>query len=190
MPDSGTSLERGATNFRESKRPYKLGEEWSFMSIMLHNQTQEPVVLRDVAAIGEGVGDTVEIVETLIAPLPGTRRSHPPFSKSPDLAVAGVWKTLPPVYFEKGRCHVQKLVDVEGFVLDPDVEARVLFHIRAASPGKFDIDGADVTYSVNDDLVRQEIPTGLVGTISEDAGPMKVNPQVEAPCLNETKVLP
>lgn len=187
----GSALAEGGSLYRERDAPYRVGDEWNFMSIFLHNVSSEPVELVEVKPLGRGVGATVVILDAKVGPLAGTNSERPPFGETLDVGASGIWKTMPPVFFDEGgRCHRQRLEDVAGFVLRPDAEARIMLHMRAEQPGSFDLDGATIVYRQDDELVEQTMLSGMVGKVAVNGESLPIDQDWEKPCLNRTTVLP
>lgn len=138
--------------------------EWILMSAFLWNRSAEPIRLSRVTLAGSFVG-SVEVVRTQVAVLPGTHHGRSPQRNSPDVVPGGLYETYPPAFKERGRCDVQELRPVPGYVLDPDEEARILVWLRAVAPGRFRVDGHLVAYEQGGRELQQFLGVGVRGTV-------------------------
>ncbi len=156
--------------------------EWILMSAFLWNRSPEPIRLSEVTLAGSYIR-SVEVVRTQIAVIPGTHHRRAPHENSPDVVPGGLYETYPPAYEEEGaRCHVQEVSPVRGYVLGPDEEARVLVWLRAASPGRFRIDGHLVRYEQSGQRFQQFIGVGVRGTVRRDGSRDVLEDPLEEAC--------
>jgi hypothetical protein len=105
-----------------------VGEEWATMNATLHNTSSSLLTLRRISVTGLGVGSVIKFILMRVGPLV-------PVSDPSTNISGGVFRTYPPAEELQGRCHVQRLVPVDGYVLQPDAVARVLLLTQAVSPG-------------------------------------------------------
>ena len=152
---------------------------------MLTNTSDTPITIVGVRATGpSGVGTVVHVLGAEMAPLPLSDEGY-------DFMPGGVFKTYPPsaVLLGRPRCNVQTLAPVDGYVLDPGREARVLLRIRAGSPGRFYISTHVVTYRVGARTFEQSLLIGLKGRVVTGARPLRLE-SFEKPCASDVEVLP
>jgi hypothetical protein len=145
------------------------GYQVVLMAAFLWNASSAPIRLSEVSLTGTYSG-SMTVVRTEVARLPGTHARHPPYDRTLGVVPGGVYLTYPPAMKEPGEpCHVQELHPVRGYELGPDQEARVLVWLRAASPGRFRIDGHLVVYEQGGRRYQQLLRTGLRGRVEEGA---------------------
>jgi hypothetical protein len=181
----GTALQATVGRNRHVIGKTRPGFEWIQMSAFLWNRSAEPIELTRVTLMGT-FADSVEVVRTEIARIPGTRLRSPPYDKMLGVVPGGLYRTYPPAWKERGeRCHVQELHPVSGYVLGRDELARVLVWLRATSPGRFRVDGHLVAYEQGGQEFQQFLGIGIQGRVTVDAPKLAFDEDpLETACAN------
>lgn len=164
--------------------PVQPGERWALMSALMRNVSDTPLHLLGVSLDGDGLGSVVHVSRFEIGPID-------PSPTARDTTSGGVFKTYPPAILAPGEseCRIQSLVPVEGFLLRPDGEARILVLMEATEPGAFQITAHVVEYRQGDQTLVQELPIGMSGEVALDGKPMKPA-SAERACEGHTRFLP
>lgn len=149
-------------------REFRPGEEWILMLTFLRNTSDGSITLREIEPITPAGHETVDVIRLEIAPLPGTTPDSTDDDVNRNWTGAGLFKTYPPAdQYERGApCQVQALEPVDGFVLSPDGEARVMVWLRAVAEGSFSIDGHRVVYEKAGSLYTQDLVSGQRGRVA------------------------
>jgi hypothetical protein len=164
-------------------RGVPVGEEWATMNATLHNTSPSPLTLRRVSVTGPGVGSVIKFILMRVGPLV-------PVTDPSTYTSGGVFRTYPPAQERQGKCSVQKLVPVDGYVLQPDAAARVLLLTQAASPGSFMFRGVTVEYEQSGQTMTELVDFGQRGSVVNEG---RVKPRLTAGdlrCATPHGVLP
>lgn len=159
FPGEGAALEQASRAEVADRRAFPPGQAWVLMVASIHNIAEVPLTIADVELEGTGIGSTVSVERIMIAPLSDPRHMTP----------GGTWFSLPPTTVIRGECRTQRVVRMEGFELGPDEEARIVVVLRAARPGPFLITDHVVTYLIDGEPLRQDVPIGMRGNVREGA---------------------
>lgn len=191
-PD-GKALKRNVVGVWDWEQPLAPGEEWVLMSAFMYNIGDDPLTLEKIEPVGsEGLGAVVEVTSIEVGPLPGLHGDSSG-EKADDATPGGLFKTYPPtVAFaqEKMVCETQEIVPVEGFLLEPEEEARVLMRFRALADGVFDLSGVQVFYELDGRVFNQTLSIGMKGIVSAKRGQPLPIPPDEKSCATESQILP
>ncbi|MDT5232232.1 MAG: hypothetical protein QOI39_2732 [Mycobacterium sp.] len=182
----GNALEKPYGTQTKDSVPFRVGQEWDHTLLAIVNHSSVPITLiRVVPSQASGVGSIVHLISFQDSPLgsqgPSLMRTTVP---------EAVYHTLPPVFFQNGVCHVQRLTQLEGTTLAPRTETRVLTLMQALEPGSFSYQGYDVYYRENGRSYQQYLPIGYAATVSATAPPSPLQTWEAPACLSKTKVLP
>ena len=180
---AGTALAEG--NKQYYTQPIRTGQQFGLMVGFLRNVAGDPITVRAVAFGGAvGITRVLQVTDTYIAPLPRKPGAT-------DFTPGGLWRTFPPAMRLPGqsRCNVQRLEPVDGFVLEPDAEARVLILFDPVRPGRFRFDSHVITYELDGQTFRQALTVGMRGTVSDSNPGVSLSDSQRA-CLHHTTLLP
>jgi hypothetical protein len=153
------------------------------MNATLHNTSSSPLTLRRISVTGLGVGSVIKIILMKIGPVA-------PATDPAAYTTGGVFRMYPPAQERQGKCYVQKLVAVDGYVLQPDAVTRVLLLTQAVSPGPFLFRGVTVEYDQSGKRVTELVDFGQRGSVVTGG---KVKPRLTAGdlrCATPNGILP
>ncbi len=181
-PDTGTALAPPIAALA-GFGPIPPGQQVESLEVELQNASNAPITILGVRIQGQGVGTVARVVRMEAAPIPegdnGTRYWVP----------NAEWVTYPPVDQLDGVCHVQRLLPLRGYVLDPGERIRVAMLLEAEQPGIFQFPSVTASYRTLDGDFQQVLPIGLRFGVSAGATRRAMAPG-EKPCLSRTSVLP
>jgi hypothetical protein len=141
----------------------RVGQQFSYDEIFLQNESDVPITLKSVELLPDArLGGRIDTITTVVAPLHTNRDTTP----------GGIWLSFPPTVqvFHSGPCVTQHIEPLDGYVLRPGGQARVIVVMKVAMSGSYRARGNRVTYVEGGDLRIQFLPNEFKGTIT-DEGP-------------------
>jgi hypothetical protein len=98
----------------------------------------------------------------------------------------------PPVLnYGNGKCGVQRLARVNGYVLHRGVANAVStwMVLLGIHPGRYKVSGVMITYLQDGRRVQQMFPHGFFGRVKADAPALRATEDGSKPCLHLTHLL-
>lgn len=153
------------------------GTEIGINFAIIYNKESAPITILTVKLVGTGLGSIVRPVQTNITI---GRGSLPRSAYIED----------PPVeYFGNGKCGVQSLRRVSGYVLRPHTAVTVWTVLLGLRPGKFHITGNVVSYKQADFRFQQTVHHGYHGRVKAHAPLLRATQDGSRQCLHLTRLL-
>jgi hypothetical protein len=156
----------------------RVGTEIGIDFAFVQNISSRPITLLDVTLTGAGNGTVIRPAEMKIAV---SNRS----------AVARTaYVEDPPVFHDgNGRCDVQDLRPVHGYVLRPRSFVTIWTVLLASRPGRYHITGNMITYTQAGTRYQQTIQHGYHGLVTHHAPLLRATQDGSRPCLHLTRLL-
>ena len=179
-PTPGTAVTVPNSNGQIFK--IRMGQQFSYDEIYLRNQSGGPITLKSVELLPEADLDgRIETLKMVIAPLHSNRDTTP----------GGIWSSFPPTVrvFRSGPCVVQHIEPLDGYVLPPGGEARVIMLMKVARQGPFRAFGDLVTYEEGGNTRVQVLPNEFRGKVTTGPGGVEVT-DIEQVCAALGNILP
>lgn len=158
-----------------------MGQEIAVLSPIVRNGSDDTLILRGIRP-GRTVGP-VEVLEMLVV-------LDPPLSGS-------FFVTFPPVFNDStgpddpGGCVRLEMREAPGFRLPADVRIGIVQRLRLTGPGRFRIQGVDITYTTGSSgtIFTQHDPFTVGGTARPD--PQSEPDEAELACVRDAdEILP
>lgn len=157
----------------------RVGTEIGIDFAILENLAKAPITILSVQPVGKGIGTVVRPVEIKIA-------------SGRVLVLRSAYIEDPPVQYDgNGKCGVQQLSPVNGYVL-----RRGLYHsadvwtvLLGVRPGRYNITGQVVTYTQGGTRYQQTIMHGYRGRVTRHAPLLRATQDGSRPCLHLTHLL-
>jgi hypothetical protein len=168
----GDSEQSGLVTLRTGA---ELGIDFTFLT----NIADHPITIIAIKPVGRGLGTVIRPVETKIAI---HKRSLPRAAYIED----------PPVLnYGNGKCGVQRLGRVSGFVLRRGVRHAIStwMVLLGVHPGRYNVHGVIITYVQDGHRVQQMFPHGFAGRVKADAPLLRATEDGSKPCLHLTHLL-
>lgn len=148
-----------------SESAFGPGQTFSFMEVPAVNVSGRPITIRRVEPLlRPGSRRVAEVVSVALAPRTRNLNAHVPLS---------IYQTHPPTFRTAAGCVSERLVPVEGFVLEParePIDAAILvIRIRTRAPGVFRMRGQRVVYEQDGESRYQDLLYELEVTVRAGA---------------------
>jgi hypothetical protein len=148
----------------------RVGQEFAYDSIYLRNDGEEPITLKSAELLPDAdLGGRVDTRRIVVAPLNDAPNSR-------DTTPGGIFASFPPTmqFGGKAPCIVQRIEALDGYVLAPGRDARIIFLMEPTKTGPFDVMRDRITYTESGDERFQLLPNELHGHTTN--GPTDLEP--------------
>jgi hypothetical protein len=174
---TGSALDTGDTE-QGGLATIRTGTEIGIDFAFVQNISSRPIILLDVTLAGTGNGTVIRPVEMKIAV--SNRNS----------VARTAYVEDPPVFYDgNGRCDVQELRPVRGYVLRPRSFVTIWTVLLGLRPGNYHITGNVVTYSQAGTRYQQTIRHGYHGRVTRHAPLLHASQDGSRLCLRLTHLL-
>ncbi len=153
------------------------GTEIGIKLAVIDNKESVPITLLAINLAGSGLGRVVRPVQMKIA----AGRGSVPIS---------AYVEDPPVQpHGNGKCAVQPLKSVRGYVLRPHATVNIWTVLLGLRPGKYHVTGNVVSYQQGGLRFQQTVPQGYSGRVKARAPLLHSSADGGRPCLRLTHLL-
>jgi hypothetical protein len=168
----GDSEEGGLVTFRTGA---ELGVHFAFLTDI----ADQPITIIAIKPVGRGLGTVIRPVETKIAIHKGS------------IPRSAYIEDPPVLNHGNGKCDVQRLARVNGYVLRRGVRHAISIWmvLLGVHPGRYNIPGVVITYLQDGRRVEQTFMHGFSGRITADAPLLRATEDGSKPCLHLTHLL-
>ena len=178
----GGTSEGSALDTRDTEQfrliTIRTGTELGINFAFVQNITSTPITLLNVTLVGTGNGTAIRPVEMKIAV--SNRGAVPRTAYIED---------APVLYDGKGRCDVQELRPVHGYVLRARSFVTIWTVLLGWRPGRYNITGNVITYTQAGARYQQTIRHGYYGRVTRHAPLLRATQDGSRPCLHLTHLL-